>query len=153
MKKIILGLSVLFFAATTMAQNTNDYMEVERAALKTEKKALVAEAMEFTDEESKVFWPLYNEYNEKQYIINTKVYNTIVEYAENFDTLTDEKAIELWNESMKQRDELLKLKKTYFKKFQKILPGKKAVRYFQVESKVWSLINAQLALEIPLMQE
>jgi len=153
MKKIILGLSFVFFAAAMMAQNTHDYMEVERAALKTEKKALVADAMELTEDESKVFWPLYNEYNDKQYVINTKVYNLIVEYAENFDTLSDEKAIELWNESMKQRDELSKLKKTYFKKFQKILPGKKVVRYFQVENKVWALINAQLAMEIPLMQE
>jgi len=153
MKKIILGLSMLFFAATMMAQNTQDYMEVERAALKTEKKAIVAEAMVFTEEESKVFWPLYNEYNEKQYVINTKVYNTIVDYAENFDTLTDEKALELWNSSMQQSEELLRLKKTYFKKFQKILSGKKVVRYFQVENKVWALISAELALEIPLMQE
>jgi hypothetical protein len=153
MKKIILGLSFVFFAAAMMAQNTHDYMEVERAALKTEKKALVADAMELTEDESKVFWPLYNEYNDKQYVINTKVYNTIVDYAENLDTLSDEKAIELWNESMKQRDELSKLKKSYFKRFQKILPGKKVVRYFQVENKVWALINAQLALEIPLMQE
>jgi len=153
MKKIILGLSFVFFAVAMMAQNTHDYMEVERAALKTEKKALVADAMELTEDESKVFWPLYNEYNEKQYVINTKVYNTIIDYAENFDTLTDEKALELWNSSMKNVDELSKLKKTYFKKFQKILAGKKAVRYFQIENKVWALINAQLALEIPLMQE
>jgi hypothetical protein len=153
MKKIILGLSFVFFAAAMMAQNTHDYMEVERAALKTEKKALVADAMELTDDESEIFWPLYNEYNDKQYVINSKVYNLIVDYAENFDTLSDEKALELWNESMKQADELSKLKKSYFKKFQKILPGKKVVRYFQVENKVWALINAQLALEIPLMEE
>ena len=153
MKKIILGLSFVFFAAAMMAQNTHDYMEVERATLKTEKKALVADAMELTEDESTVFWPLYNEYNEKQYVINTKVYNLIIEYAENFDTLSDEKALELWNESMKQRDELSKLKKSYFKKFQKILSGKKVVRYFQVENKVWALINAQLAMEIPLMEE
>jgi hypothetical protein len=153
MKKIILGLSFVFFAAAMMAQNTHDYMEVERAALKTEKKALVADAMELTDDESEIFWPLYNEYNDKQYVINSKVYNLIVDYAENFDTLSDERALELWNESMKQADELSKLKKSYFKKFQKILPGKKVVRYFQVENKVWALINAQLALEIPLMEE
>lgn len=152
MKKIILGLSFVFFATAMMAQNTHDYMEVERAALKTEKKALVADAMVLTEAESKVFWPLYNEYNEKQYVINTKVYNTIMDYADNFDNMTDEKALELWNKSMKNVDELSKLKKSYFKKFQKVLPGKKVVRYFQVENKVWALINAQLALEIPLME-
>ncbi len=153
MKKIILGFSLLFFAATMMAQNTHDYMEVERAALKTEKKAIVAEAMVFTEDESKVFWPLYNEYNEKKYVINTKVYNNIVEYADNYETLSDEKAIELWMNSMKYKDELSKLEKTYFKHFQKILPGKKAARYFQVESKIKMLISAQLALEIPLIED
>ncbi len=153
MKKIILGFSLLFFAATMMAQNTHDYMEVERAALKTEKKAIVAEAMVFTEEESKVFWPLYNEYNEKKYVVNTKIYNNIVEYADNYETLSDEKAIELWMNSMKYKDELSKLEKTYFKHFQKILPGKKAARYFQVESKIKMLISAQLALEIPLIED
>ncbi|MCF6169515.1 MAG: hypothetical protein L3J31_00865 [Bacteroidales bacterium] len=153
MKKIILGLSIVFFASAMMAQNAHDYMEVERAALKTEKKVLVADAMDLTEAESKIFWPLYNEYNEKQYVINTKVYNTIMDYADNFDTMTDEKALELWNNSMKNVDELSKLKKLYFKKFQKVLPGKKVVRYFQVENKVWALINAQLALEIPLMEQ
>ncbi len=153
MKKIILGFSLLFFAATMMAQNTHDYMEVERAALKTEKKAIVAEAMVFTEDESKVFWPLYNEYNEKKYVVNTKIYNNIVEYADNYETLSDEKAIELWMNSMKYKDELSKLEKTYFKHFQKILPGKKAARYFQVESKIKMLISAQLALEIPLIED
>lgn len=153
MKKVVLGLSFVFFAATMMAQNTQDYMEVERAALKTEKKAIVADAMEFTEDESKVFWPLYNEYNEKKYAINTKIYNTIVDYAENFETINDEKAIELWTNSMKHQQELAKLEKSYFKHFQKILPGKKAVRYFQVESKLRMLVNAELALEIPLIEE
>lgn len=153
MKKLVLGLSLLFFAANMMAQNINDYMEVERAALKTEKKALVAEAMQLTEAESTVFWPLYNEYNDKKYLVNTKVYNTIVDYAENYMSLSDEKAIELYTNSMKHKQELAKLEKSYFKKFQKIMPGKKAVRYFQVENKIKMLIDAEIALEIPLVEE
>jgi len=153
MKKIVLGFSMLFFAATMFAQSTNDYMEVERAALKTEKKAIIVEAMAFTDEESKVFWPLYNEYSEKKYVINTNVYTNITDYADNYEALSGEKAIELWNNSMKYKGELAKLEKSYFKKFLKILPGKKAARYFQLENKLNMLIQAELAIEIPLIQE
>lgn len=153
MKKLVLGLSMLFFAASMMAQNINDYMEVERAALKTEKKAIVAEAMQLTEAESTAFWPLYNEYNDKTYLVNTKVYNTIVDYADNFMSITDEKAIELYTSSMKHKQELAKLEKSYFKKFQKIMPGKKAARYFQVENKIKMLIDAEIALEIPLIEE
>jgi hypothetical protein len=128
-------------------------MEVQRGVLKTEKKAVVADAMSFTEEESTVFWPLYNEYNDKMYTLNTKGYNLIKDYAKNFESMTDEKAVELWNENMKVKAELAKLEKTYFKKFQKIIPAKKAARYFQLESKIRTLVNAELALEIPLLEE
>jgi len=153
MKKLFITLAVVVFGINLSAQNTDDYMEVQRGVLKTEKKAVVADAMEFTEAESTVFWPLYNEYNDKMYTLNTKVYNLIKDYAKNFESMTDEKAVELWNENMKVKAELAKLERTYFKKFQKIIPAKKAARYFQLESKIRTLVNAQLALEIPLLEK
>ena len=135
------------------AQNANDYKEVTRDVIKTEKKAAIAEAMQLTDQESTVFWPLYNEYNEKMYVENSKLINTIKDYANNYDKMTDEKAEELWTEAMKIDSHLLKLKKSYFKKFVKIMPATKAVRYFQAENKIKSLVDAKLALEIPLFEE
>jgi hypothetical protein len=154
MKNVFLSLMAIFMVASISAQNLDDYMEVQREVLKTEKKAIVAEAMQFTEAESAVFWPLYNEYNEKMYIHNTKVYNLIKDYAEHYgDKMTDEKAIEIWTSVMKIEAELGKLEKNYFKKFRAILPGKKAARYMQLESKIKTLIDAQLALEIPLMEE
>jgi hypothetical protein len=66
--------------------------------------------------------------------------------------MTDVKADELWTNSMAYETELLKLNKTYYKKFKKILPAGKAALYFQVENKIDALINAQIALEIPLVE-
>ena len=153
MKKLFITLAVVVFGISLSAQNTDDYIEVQRGVLKTEKKAIVADAMELTESESTAFWPLYNEYNDKMYVLNTKTLQLIKDYAENFESMTDEKAVELWNENMKVKDELAKLEKTYFKKFQKIIPPKKATLYFQLESKIRTLINAKLALEIPLIEE
>ena len=152
MRKLVLSLAFMIFAGVAMSQTSHDYVEVERAALKTEKKAIVAEAMQLTDEESKVFWPLYNEYNEKKYVINTKVYNLILKFANDYETLSDEAAIELWKENMKVKNEKARLESTYFKKFQKILSGKKVLRYFQTESKLAAIVNYQLASEIPLAE-
>lgn len=154
MKKLLIGLTVLFFATTAFSQTIDDYMEVQRGVLKTEKKAIVAEVMQFSDAESTVFWPLYNEYNEKMYTLNTKVYNLIKEYAKHYgESMTDEKAIEIWTNSMKIKSELAKLERTYYKKFQKILTGKKATMYMQLENKIKTLVHAELALEIPMMEE
>jgi hypothetical protein len=152
MRKLVLSLAFMIFAGVAMSQTSNDYVEVERAALKTEKKAIVAEAMQLTDEESKAFWPLYNEYSEKKYVINTKVYDLILKFANEYETLSDEAAIELWKENMKVKNEKARLESTYFKKFQKILSGKKVLRYFQTESKLAAIVNYQLASEIPLAE-
>jgi hypothetical protein len=55
----------------------DNYIEVQRDVLKTEKKAVIAESIQFTDNKSAVFWQLYNEYNEKMYVLNTKLYKLI----------------------------------------------------------------------------
>ena len=152
MKKLLVAITVLFLGTTLSAQTLDDYMEVQRGVLKTEKKAVVAEAMQFTDAESTVFWPLYNEYNDKMYTLNTKLYQLVKKFAENYESISDEAAIELSMETMKVDQEVLNLKKQYFKKFQKILNGTQVMRYYQVENKIRALINAQLALEIPLIE-
>ena len=153
MKKLIIGIAFVFISTGLFAQNAHDYMEVTRDVIKTEKKAAIADAMQLTDQESTVFWPLYNEYNNKIYDVNTKLFNVIKDYSNNYEKMTDDKAISIWNEAMKIDTELLKLQKSYFKKFTKILPGTKAVRYFQAENKIKSLVDARLALEIPLFEE
>lgn len=153
MKHLILFILALFAGTSLFSQTMDDYMEVQREALKTEKKAVVAEAMEFTEAESELFWPLYNEYNNKMYVHNTELYKLIKKFAENYEVISNEDAVELWTSAMKVEQDLLNLEKQYFKKFQKILPGRKVMRYFQVENKIKTLIDAELALEIPLVLE
>lgn len=152
MKKLIYTFVFVFLSGIAFSQTANDYLEVQRAALKTEKKVLVANAMQLTEDESTVFWPLYNEYNEQTYKLNTNTFALIMKFAKKYETLTDEQAIELWKSSMKLKNEQSKLEASYFKKFQKILSGKKVLRYFQTENKIASLINFQMSLEIPLAE-
>jgi hypothetical protein len=108
--------------------------------------------MMLNDTESGPFWELYNEYNAELYKVHTKRVNIIKDFAENYETMSNEKADELWTSSMAFQEELLKLNRDYYKKFKKILPAGKAALYFQVENKIAALINAQLAEEIPLIE-
>ena len=152
MKKLIIGILMLFVGSTIMAQTVNDYLELTRSVLQTEKKAAIAEIMQFTDAEATVFWPLYNEFNEKLYTVGNRQVAIIMDYAENYENLTDEKADELWTSYMKVESDYLKIEKQYYKKFKKILPAGKVAQYFQAENKINTLIDAQLAIEIPFME-
>ena len=153
MKKVLIIIIFLLAVTGTFAQNDRDYLEVTRGVLKTEKKAVIAEAMALTEAESPAFWSLYNEYNAKMYIINTKLFDIIKDYSDNYENMTNEKSVELWTNALNVEMDLLKLEKTYFKKFLKILPGTKAVRYLQAENKIKTLVDAQLSLQIPLFEE
>ena len=152
MKKYLLLLLVVVFTAPAWAQSDTDYIEMERSVLKTERKAIVTDAMQFTDEEAKVFWPLYNDYTAEVYKIQTENLDIILDFADNYETMSDIKADELMLRAFKVSDELSKLKKSYYKKFKKVLTSGKVVRFFQVDSKINALIGAEMALEIPLVE-
>jgi len=153
MKKLNLLFIALIMGFSVNAQDFNDYLEVSREVLKTEKKALIAEVMQFTSEESQAFWPLYNEYEQKKYTVNTRYFNLVEKFAENFENMSDEVAVEVINESIAIKSELIKLQKTYAKKFQKILTPQKTIKYLQAENKIKALIDAELSLQIPLLDE
>jgi hypothetical protein len=151
-KTTLFAIGLLFMISPVFAQTIDDYLEVARDVLNAEKKAIVAEAMILTDSESGPFWEMYNEYNAELYKVHTKRVNIIKDFAANYESMSDAKADELWTNSMAYQAELLKLNKAYYKKFKKIVPAGKAALYFQLENKIASLINAELALEIPLVE-
>ena len=152
MKRTTLIISLILFCSATYAQTVDDYIEVARDVLKTEKKAAIAEAMQLTDQESGPFWELYNEFNFELSKIQNMRINAIKDFAANYENMTDAKADELWTKMLTYQQELLKLKKSYYGKFKKILPAGKAARYFQAENKIEALVNAQLAMDIPLVE-
>jgi hypothetical protein len=152
MKKLVLALVIVFMGSMALAQSSDDYIEIMRSVLQTEKKAAIADVMVFTEAEAELFWPLYNEFNEKMYVIQSKRVQIIKDFSDNYLNLTDEKADELWTNTMLYKQEVLKLNKQYYKKFKKILPAGKAAKYFQAENKIAALIDAALASEIPMIE-
>jgi Skp family chaperone for outer membrane proteins len=151
-KTTLFAIGLLLMISPVFAQTIDDYLEVARDVLNSEKKAVVAEAMTLSDSESGPFWEMYNEYNAELYKVHTKRVNIIKDFAANYESMSDAKADELWTNSMAYQAELLKLNKAYYKKFKKIVPAGKAALYFQLENKIATLINAELALEIPLVE-
>jgi DNA anti-recombination protein RmuC len=152
MRKLIIMALAIFAGVQLMAQTETDYIEIARDVLKTEKKAAISEVLNLTQQQADVFWPLYNEYNNKIAEIQNEKIKVILDFAENFDNMSDEKADELMTTVLKVDQQLLKLKKTYYKKFKKILPAGLAVKYFQAENKINAFINAELASEIPFVE-
>jgi len=147
---VVLAIFCCSFVSSVFAQSVTDEAEIIRAALQTEKKAVVAANMNLTDAESKTFWPVYDEYQQGLRKINEKMATVIVEYAKNFSTLTDDQASELLKGYLVAEKERLALKKKFLKKFKKVLPMIKVARYYQVEHTIETIVRYQLVQQIPL---
>jgi hypothetical protein len=86
--------------------------------------SFINQKVNFTSQETQLFWPLYDEYNDKlenarksfrqQYIKNT-----------DFTALTDKEAEAYINAELALKQREYELYKEYFEKFKKVLPIKK----------------------------
>jgi len=151
MKRIvIMSVCLVALALATPAFAQSGELALSRQVIQTERQALVTSAMELTEEEGKVFWPLYREYREAIAKVGDRSQALIVDYAAKYATLTDVDAQAMVTEMVAIDQEALNVRKDYVKKFGKILPAKRVARFFQIENKMDAIIKAELVQDIPL---
>lgn len=121
--------------------------------LRANRKAFVAVNLQLTDEQAKVFWPLYDEYHKEVGVIGDRVAELVKEYESNFATLSDDKALQLIQSYLDAEAERAKIKRGYVDKFAKILPGRTVARFFQLENKIDAVLRYELARTIPVVEE
>lgn len=149
MKKIILSLFVLGFSVVLFAQNAGD-IALAKSSMTIERKAVFSQNMGLTDAESKIFWPIYEEYELKKAKTFEQSLTNMMDIADNFESMSDEKATEIVNNVLKNQQSDLKLLNQYQKKMAKALGPKKAFRFLQIEEQINAIRNVQV-LEIPLL--
>jgi Spy/CpxP family protein refolding chaperone len=118
--------------------------------ISTNKKAVYAENLGLTEEESAKFWPIYDEYEAKQKPLQDRFLANLNNFAEKYDTLTDEEAAAILKEKMAIEKEGAALKQKYTAKIAKELPPKKALRYAQLETRVQNAVTRNVYTLIPL---
>lgn len=122
--------------------------------VKAEKKYFVLTNLPLTDAEMKAFLPLYEEYQGKLVELNDRADKLIYAYADLYrnNTMTDEKAGKLIEESLAVEAEELAIKKAFLPKLMKAIPAAKAARYMQIENKLRTMMKMELAAQIPLVK-
>jgi hypothetical protein len=65
--------------------------------------------------------------------------------------VSEEFAEQLIDDYLEIQSEILTIRKRHLKNFRKILPVRKAARFYQLENKMEAELEAQLAISIPLI--
>ena len=152
MKKLVLTAACLVLGLPGIAGAQEQYMELLRQDITTQKTAILTEAMDLDVAQSDIFWPIVREYDVERAKIADRRIAMIKSYAAGYETMTPEMAKEIMGESMKIDSDMLKLKKDYFGKVSKGLSAVEAARFLQVENFVDNLLRLQIQAELPLVQ-
>jgi len=146
----VVACSVMLGAGAAYAQR--DIIEILRSDLRTQKKAILTQALALSEAESDAFWPIYNEYEAEIIKVNDARVAIIKEYGANYNTMTDVVAKDLVKRSFKWQEDRTKLMKKYHGKFEKALTPVVAARWVQAEHAIDTMIDVQVASELPLIK-
>jgi len=146
-----------FIVAPAVAQEpvngSEQMIELVRTDIQKQRIAIIGEAMQFTADEAAAFWPIYEAYEAERSEIGDQRVALIREYADHFQTMTDEKAGELGARALELEEARTVLKKKYFEKIQAEMSPVTAARFLQVENQLTMVLDLQIASQVPLISK
>ena len=129
-----------------------NFEEVIRADMRAKHAELITKVMVLSEKEAQAFWPIFRDYERDLMKLNDERLQIFKEYAQYYESMTEEKANDLAERSLDWQAGRVKLMRNYYKKFSKALSPKTAAKFLQVENQVWTMIDLQIASELPLVK-
>ena len=143
------GMAVLAWKGN--AQTVDDQIQVARTALKADRKATVAGALQLTENEGKAFWPLYAQYRAGVDKQGDALLKLIKEYAQLYPNVPDDRAKVMLKELGDLEKRRVATRNSYLEKIQKVVSPAKTLRFAQVDSRLDLALQLGLAANIPLV--
>lgn len=123
----ILLLPVMLTGQPGMGQRQEQYRQMEAKRI-----AFITQELSLTPEEAQVFWPVYNEYNQKRNQMMIRHREDRKDVTD-IDKLSESELMELADEDIRNMEDMVALRREYHEKFKQILPVKKVILLYNAE--------------------
>lgn len=151
MKYLTLFLLLVTLASPAVAQTAlDDQIALARQSAQTDRKVILLANMNFTSEESELFWPKWEEYRAAAVANGDRKLTLIKEFAENYENMNNQVADEVMTDYFSIKMQEIVILQSFAKELTHFMPATKAMRVIQIETKLDAAITMQLASEIPL---
>lgn len=155
MKKLFI-LTFLFGSSICFAQIESfdsTYIEGIKKNVKSAITEIVKDNMTLTEEQAKIFWPLFNDYIAAYDSIRNQSAAIIEEYMMNYYGMDDKTAKELLTKSMKLNEEVFTLKKKHLDIMLGKLPAVVVGKFFQIDARTTALVDVVRMSSVPLVRK
>lgn len=153
LKALVLAFAIALLPSTRSyaAENVVDEIELVRSIYKADRQTFLAESMRLTESESAAFWPLYRAYRADMDKLGDGLVKLVLEYADAYPNVSDERARRLLKEYTALEAKILKKRTWYLNRAGKTLPAAKVLRWAQLEHRMDLGLRLQLAGAVPLV--
>ena len=134
----------------TQTLNLSAYADLLRTDLRTQKVAILAQIMGFTEEEGDKFWPIYREYEAEMAALADERVDLIGRYIRQYATVTDQAADQMAHQALALEAKPQAVKAKYYDRVAKATTPRLALRFLQVEHQLLLITDLQIASALPV---
>jgi hypothetical protein len=124
-----------------------------RRNLRAEKKKIIAANLPLTETEATKFWPVYDQYAAEMAKLNDDFYALVKDYVANQKTITDDQAVTMLKKWSDLQVQTAQTRQKYVPMVEKVIPGSKAARFFQIDRRLYAMMDLQTTSEVPLLTQ
>ena len=155
MKKLFI--TSIFLLFTISAINAQFFkqsdIDIYKKDVAEQAENLVKENLDLTEDQAKIFWPLYKEYDSKKDAVLEEELLVLEDYLMHYYILEDDKAKELVVKSINLKKKRIDLQIEYLSKMADALPATVVGKFFQIDNRIDLMINQQKTDKIPLIRD
>jgi hypothetical protein len=155
MKKLFVFF-LLFFASITFAQIESfdsEYIDEVKLDVWGTYLEIIDDNLVLTDEQAEIFMPMLEQYLADQgKVADMRVKNT-ENYMMNYYDLDDATAKDLLNKAVEIEQERMNIRREYMEKMLEKLPPQIVGKFFQLDARIFALIDLVRMSAIPLVRE
>jgi hypothetical protein len=140
-KSFIISLTFAVFMFNVVNLYAQDDENSKRAQLESQKVSFITRMLNLSVAEAQKFWPVYNEYQQKNQEIIKKRRELFAKLRINKNQLSDDELTKISDQYIQLQIDEAKLASEYHTKFKEVLSISKVVAYYRAEEqfKIWLL--------------
>ena len=153
MKKVFLMLGLVLSSYSYSQASMKDDVDYIQNIYGKSKSELVSSYMNLSGIQADAFMTIYNSYETERKSLGLNKIKLIGDYANKYETLTDQDADVLAKASLKNNMDYDKLYSKYYGKFKKSVGAINAAKFIQLESYLQTEIRSVIQNNIPFIGE
>jgi hypothetical protein len=142
-------IAFLFFSTLCLiAQSNDDELQLMQSLYGMDKREIISEFVELSDNQQNGFWQLYDEYESKRKELGKRRFELINKYVDDFGQVSATDADNFMKEAIQLRIKSDNLRDSYYKKIKARTDPVVAMQFYQIERYLSDLIRIEILEEV-----